>query len=153
VAVEVSAVAILDRVKRVALLAVVVAALAPGTASAFQLRQFHTPNGNIGCALIFGKESGGGGARCDIAHHSWKSPPKPPSCELDYGNGLNVGPHRKAEFVCAGDTVLHQGSVLKVGHVAKLGPYRCKSLPGAVRCFNADTGHGFRLSRKVARRF
>jgi Family of unknown function (DUF6636) len=145
--------AILGDVKRAAAIAVVVAALAPGTASALQLRIFHTPDGNIGCAMIFGKESHGGGARCDIAHRSWQAPPKPKSCPLDYGNGLNVGPRRRAEFVCAGDTVLHQGKTLAIGRAAKLGPYKCKVLPGAVRCVNRDTHHGFKLSREVAKRF
>jgi Family of unknown function (DUF6636) len=140
-------------VKRLALLAVVFATLAPGTAGAFQLQIFHTPDGNIGCSLIFGKDSGGGGARCDIAQHSWKSPPKPKWCDVDYGGGLNVGAHRRAQFVCAGDTVLHQGTVLPIGSVVKLGPYKCKSLADAVRCINRDTGHGFKLSRTIARRF
>jgi hypothetical protein len=140
-------------VKRALLLAWVVLALLPASASAFQLRIFHTPGGNIGCAMIFGKEARGGEARCDIAEHTWPTPPTPKSCELDYGQGLVVGPHRKAVFVCAGDTVLHQGKVLAVGHVAKLGPYKCKVLPGAVRCLNRDSGHGFMLSRSVAKRF
>jgi Family of unknown function (DUF6636) len=140
-------------VKRFLLLACITALLVPATASAFQLRIFHTPGANIGCAMIFGSESRGGEARCDIAEHNWPTPATPPSCELDYGNGLSVGPHRKAGFVCAGDTVLHQGKVLKVGGVAKLGPYKCKVLPGAVRCVNRNTGHGFKLSRQVARRF
>jgi Family of unknown function (DUF6636) len=140
-------------VKRAALLAVIVAALAPAGASAFQLRIFHTPGGNIGCSLIYGRDSGGGGVRCDIAHHSWKSPPKPKWCDVDYGNGLNVGAHRKARFVCAGDTVLHQGRKLAVDRVMKLGPYKCKSLSGAVRCVNRDTKHGFKLSRTVVKRF
>jgi hypothetical protein len=140
-------------VKRAALLALIVAALAPATASAFQLRIFHIPGGNIGCSLIYGSGSYGGGARCDIANHSWKSPPKPKWCDVDYGNGLNVGAHRKAQFVCAGDTVLHQGKVLPVGEVVKLGPYKCKSLSGGVRCVNRDSGHGFTLSPVVASRF
>jgi hypothetical protein len=140
-------------VKRVLLLACIAAALIPASASGFQLRMFHTPDGNIGCAMIFGKESRGGEARCDIAKHDWPTPATPPSCELDYGNGLAVGSHRKAGFVCAGDTVLHQGKVLTVGKAVKLGPYKCKSLPGAVRCLNRDTSHGFELSRKVAKRF
>jgi hypothetical protein len=135
------------------LLICVVAALVPASASAFQLRIFHAPGGNIGCAMIFGAESRGGEARCDIAEHDWPTPATPPSCELDYGNGLGVGPHRKAGFVCAGDTVLHQGKVLPVGHVTKLGPYKCKVLPGAVRCVNRDTGHGFVLSPEAAKRF
>lgn len=141
--------------KRLALaFACIAALLAPAQASAFQLKLFHTPNGNIGCAMIFGKESRGGGARCDIEHHSWTAPSKPKSCDLDYGNGLNVGPHRKAEFVCAGDTVLHQGHVLPVGGVEKLGPYRCKLVTSRmIRCLNRDTGHGYRLSPHLARLF
>ncbi len=108
--------------KRAALLAVIVAALAPATASAFKLRIFHTPGGNIGCSLIFGRGSGGGGIRCDIAQPLLEIPPKPKWCDVDYGNGLTVGAHRKAQFVCAGDTVLHQGRKLAVGGVMKLGP-------------------------------
>lgn len=143
--------------KRVALalpLACAVAVLMSVQAPAFQLKLFHTPDGNIGCAMIFGKDSQGGGARCDIAKHSWTSPPKPKWCDVDYGGGLNVGPHRKAEFVCAGDTTLHQGKVLPVGQVQKLGPYRCKVVTSRmVRCVNRDTGHGFRLSPHLARLF
>jgi Family of unknown function (DUF6636) len=139
--------------KRVLLLTSILAALLPASASAFQLRIFHTPDGNIGCAMIFGKDARGGEARCDIDEHTWPTPPTPKSCELDYGQGLAVGPHRKAAFVCAGDTVLHQGKVLPVGQAVKLGPYRCKSLAGAVRCLNRRTSHGFKLSREVAERF
>ena len=54
--------------KRAALLAVIEAALAPATASAFKLRIFHTPGDNIGCALIYQKGSSErSAARCDIA--------------------------------------------------------------------------------------
>jgi hypothetical protein len=78
-------------------------------------------DGNLGCGMIFGKDSQGGGARCDIDHHSWAPPPKPKSCDVDYGGGLNVGPHRKAEFVCAGDTTLHQGQSSELSpHLARL---------------------------------
>ena len=146
----------LGTVKRALLLVCLAAALvAPASASGspFQVRTFHSPDGNIGCAMIFGKEARGGEARCDIDEHTWPTPPTPKSCELDYGQGLVVGPHRKAGFVCAGDTVLHQGRVLAVGHAAKLGPYKCKVLPGAVRCVNRDSGHGFVLSRSAAKRF
>jgi len=103
--------------------------------------------------MIFGKDAFGGQARCDIAKHDWPTPPKPQSCELDYGQGLVVGSRRKASFVCAGDTTLHQGKALPIGQAVELGPYKCKSLPGAMRCINRDTGHGFKLSRQVAKRF
>jgi uncharacterized protein DUF6636 len=133
---------------------VLVALLAPSSAQAFRLKRFHTPDGNIGCAMIFGKESEGGGARCDIDDHSWTAPPKPKWCDVDYGGGLNVGPRRKAEFVCAGDTTLHQGHPLAPGGVETLGPYRCKVVSSRmVRCINRDTGHGFKLSPHLARLF
>ena len=123
------------------------------SAGAFQLKQFHTPDGNIGCALLAGKESRGGEARCDIRRHSWPTPKKPASCELDYGGGLSVGAHGRAGFVCAGDTTLNQGRKLPEGGAVAVGPYRCENLGEAVRCVNRDTGHGFKLSRTVAKRF
>lgn len=126
--------------------------IAPAAASAFKLRMFHIPGGNIGCALIYGKEARGGDARCDIDGHSWKAPPKPRWCELDWGSGMVIGPRRRAQFVCAGDTVLHQGRLLPTGRSVALGPYRCKSLQEAVRCLNRKSGRGFLLSRSVARR-
>lgn len=139
--------------KRLALLAVAALALAPAGASAFKLRIFHIPGKNIGCALIAGKGSGAPNARCDIRRHTWKAPPKPSWCELDWGSGMTLGPRKPAQFVCAGDTVLNQGRVLKTGRYAKLGPFSCKSLPEAVRCLNRESGHGFKLSRTVAKRF
>jgi hypothetical protein len=63
-----------------------------------------------------------------------------------------IGPRRRAQFVCAGDTVLHQGRLLPTGRSVALGPYRCKSLQEAVRCLNRKSGRGFLLSRSVARR-
>ncbi len=143
-------------VKRVALPALVIAAiglLGPASAagSGYRVWMFHAPGGNIACAMATGGPEGS--VRCDIARRSWKAPAKPRSCPLDYGNGLIVGNRGRAKFTCAGDTILGQGKVLAVGRVAKLGPFRCKSLSGAVRCVNRKTGHGFKLSRRVARRF
>lgn len=122
-------------------------------AGAFQLKLFHTPDGNIGCSMSFGEGSYGGGARCDIAEHDWKSPPKPAYCDVDYGGGLAVDSHGRAGFVCAGDTTLHQGRKLAAGSSISVGPFSCRNLGAAVRCVNHDTGHGFKLSRTVARRF
>jgi hypothetical protein len=122
-------------------------------AGAFQLKLFHTPDGNIGCAVSFGPGSLGGSARCDISEHDWKAPKKPAYCELDWGGGLAVDSHGRAGFVCAGDTTLHQGRKLAAGKSVSVGPYRCKSFGEAVRCVNRRTGHGFKLSRTVAERF
>jgi hypothetical protein len=141
------------RMKRALAISLAALALLPATAPAFQLRMFQTPDGNIGCAMINGKGSGGGSVRCDIDGHSWKAPPKPAWCDVDWGFGLSVGKKKKATYLCAGDTVLHQGKVLPVGSVEKLGVFKCKSLQGAVRCVNRESGHGFFLSRTQAQRF
>jgi hypothetical protein len=141
-------------VRKALLLGALVLAVAPASAPAFQLRMFHTAGGNVGCAMILGREARGGSARCDIAKHEWQSPPTPKWCDLDYGNGLVVGPRKKAGFVCAGDTVLRQGKALAVGNVVRLGPFRCKALRDqAVTCWNVRSKHGFKLSRTLARIF
>lgn len=137
--------------KRLVVFVVLVAlAVFPAGAAASKLKIFHTPDGNIGCAMLL--EKGGGSVRCDIGRHHWQAPPKPSWCDVDWGNGLQVG-EKRATFVCAGDTILHQGSVLAVGSSARLGAFRCKVLPGAVRCVNRRTGHGFVLSPRRAKRF
>jgi len=118
---------------------------AAGTASA--IKSFQTPSHNIACVMATS------GVRCDIAKHSWKPPPKPKSCPVDYGNGLTLGRHGRAEFTCAGDTVLGMGAVLPYGAVKRKRPFVCRSLESGVRCVNGGNGHGFFLSREVARRF
>lgn len=125
----------------------------PAAGAAFRVRTFQIPGGNIACGIVTGNGSDGGSARCDIRHRSWRPPHKPRSCPLDYGNGLIVEARGRGKFTCAGDTLLGQGRVLRVGRVAGLGPYRCRSLGGAVRCVNRRTGHGFKISRRMARRF
>ena len=46
---------------------------------------FESPSHNIGCYLSKS------GVRCDIRQHAWKAPPKPKSCDVDWGSGLEVG--------------------------------------------------------------
>jgi hypothetical protein len=135
------------------LAAAFVAALAAAPAGAFQLKSFQTSDKNIGCVLDFGRGSYGGGARCDIREHTWKTPKTPRSCELDYGQGLAVGLHGKAGFVCAGDTALGEGPRLGAGKSVAVGPYECKVFGEAVRCVNHRTKRGFKLSRTVAEPF
>ena len=71
-----------------------IALVVPAAASAY--KAFESPSGNIGCIM----ESHG--VRCDIREHDWQSPPKPDSCELDYGGGLFIGAKGRAVWVCAG---------------------------------------------------
>src|SRR5258706_3939129 len=45
---------------------------------------FMSPSGNIGCAL---SETG---ARCDIRDRSWTPPPRPATCDVNFGLGATV---------------------------------------------------------------
>jgi hypothetical protein len=117
--------------------------------AATHLRQFQTPSGNIGCVLSnrFGTE-----ARCDIGNRDWKTPKKPASCDLDYGNGVFIGARGRAHFLCAGDTALHAGPKIAYGRTVRLTPFACKVSTTGVRCTNAH-GHGFSISRQSYRFF
>lgn len=117
----------------------------PASASAYI--GFHSPSGNIGCVMDRS------GVRCDIRDHDWPTPPKPKSCELDYGGGVFVGKHKRAGFICAGDTTLGIGKALPYGQSKHLGRFRCTSLESGMRCKNRRSGHGFLLSRERVRLF
>jgi hypothetical protein len=134
---------------RRALLAVAVVAASVGAAApagaATHLKQFRSPSGNIGCVLSnrFGTE-----ARCDIGNRDWKTPKKPASCDLDYGNGVAIGARGRAHFICAGDTALGAGPKIAYGRTVRLTPFACKVSTAGVRCRNAH-GHGFSISRQA----
>jgi hypothetical protein len=131
--------------KRVTVLAVVLGTLpAPAAAEA---KLFQSPSGNIGCSITRTA------VRCDIAQHTWPTPRKPRSCDVDYGGGVQVGRRGKGSFVCAGDTALHQGPVLDYGKRIRRGRFRCRSRTDGVRCTNRRNGHGFFLSRDRVNRF
>jgi hypothetical protein len=108
---------------------------------AAEAKLFQSPTGNIGCSITRQ------GVRCDIARHTWPTPPKPRSCEVDYGQGVAVGKRGRASFVCAGDTALNQGPVLDYGKRIRRGRFRCRSRTDGMRCVNRRNGHGFFLSR------
>ena len=125
----------------------VTAALACALSSPAHAAQFQSPSGNIGCAITKG------GVRCDIRERSWQPPPKPPSCELDYGQGVTVGRRGEARFVCAGDTALGVGPPLAYGETIRRGRFRCRSRLAGMRCVNRRNRHGFFLSQARVRRF
>jgi hypothetical protein len=110
---------------------------------------FETPSHNIGCYLDSGS------VRCDIRERDWSPPPKPRYCikaGVDWGQGVAVGAHR-ASIVCAGDTTLGGTGLLGYGHSARRGPIYCLSRTAGITCRNADTRHGFFLSRARYRLF
>ncbi len=128
------------------LVAATMAVLAPSASA--KVKFFQSPSGNIGC--VIDRQSG---VRCDIRNRDWRPPPKPASCQLDWGHGLVVERRGRGHFVCAGDTTLGQGRRLAYGDAIRRGRFRCVSSRSGMRCVIRRNGHGFVLSRERARRF
>jgi hypothetical protein len=132
--------------RRLVALAVVAGALvaaAPASAAV----SFHSPSGNIRCVIAAKIYT-----RCDITNRDWSPPPKPRSCEFDWGNTLEVGLRGKGKFGCVSDAI-DPGRVLSYGESIARGRFRCRSRRSGMRCVNTRTGHGFALSRERVRRF
>ena len=113
--------------------------LAP--AAGARLRQFQSPTKNIGCMISRSF------VRCDIGERTWRPPPKPASCPVDWGYGVNVGRRSKAGFICAGDTVAGVGPILRYGRSIRMGAMTCTSRRSGMRC-HSHRHHGFLLSRE-----
>lgn len=113
-----------------------------GAGGSQQLASFQSPSGNIGCRMD------ASGARCDISEKIYEPPYRPSTCDLDWGNSLEVtsGP---GEVICAGDTVKDPSApVLEFGQTSTIGSISCTSSQEGVACENLDTGHGFTISRE-----
>ena len=108
---------------------------------------FNSPSRNIGCQLTDVR------ARCDISKRDWSPPPKPSSCDGDFGQGLRVSRYgRRGRFMCAGDTALGGERVLADGRSLRRGRLTCTSRQSGITCRNRR-GHGFRISRESYRIF
>jgi hypothetical protein len=131
--------------KPVLLAALVTALAAASPASA--ATSFHSPSGNIRCVIVKAD-----GVRCDITERSFSPPPKPPSCDFDWGNSMSVGVRGRGRFVCVSDAV-NAGRRLGFGQSIRRGRFKCRSRTTGIRCVNLRNRHGFALSRQRARRF
>jgi hypothetical protein len=131
---------------RLVALAVVAAALM-GAAPASAAVSFHSPSGNIRCVIAATTYT-----RCDITERDWRPPPKPSSCEFDWGNTLEVALRGRGRFGCVSDAV-NAGRELPYGKSVRRGRFRCRSRRSGMRCVNTRNGHGFALSRERVRRF
>jgi hypothetical protein len=127
--------------------ALAIALLLVSAAQASAYTFFETPSHNIGCVISKA------GARCDIREHAWKPPPKPESCEVDWGYGLEVTRRGFAGWVCAGDTVFGGKKVLDYRESISRGRFTCTSYRNGMRCVNDRNHHGFSLARRQARWF
>ena len=134
---------------------VAVAALAAaGTAAggATKYAAFRMPSGNIGCAYS-SFEGSPPFLRCDILSGLRGAPPKPRSCENDWGMSIGMGRKGPARLLCIGDTVFDPGArVLRYGTTWRLNGFRCVSRTSGLTCTNVS-GRGFFVSRQSWRRF
>jgi hypothetical protein len=120
--------------------------LGGATTSAQALTSFHSPSGNIRCSILRS------GVRCDIQRKDWQPPPKPSSCEFDWGGSIGLTRRGKAHFLCVSDAV-EPGRKLDYGDSLTRHRFRCASLTSGVRCTNKRNGHGFVVSRQGYRFF
>ncbi|MFN8113732.1 MAG: DUF6636 domain-containing protein [Solirubrobacterales bacterium] len=107
-----------------------------------KLTGFTSPTGNIGCYID--QKS----VRCDIGDRDWEPPKAPSSCNLDYGQGIELRAGGAADFVCAGDTALGGGDVLDYGTSIGAGLLICESEESGMTCRDTETGRGFTLSKQ-----
>lgn len=115
---------------------------------ASSLTTFQTPSHGIGCAYSTSPSY----LRCDVRDPV--APPKrPQSCELDYGSAFGLTPSKRAQRLCAGDTVLDPGAkVIAYGKTKHYGPFACTARTTGLRCTNRAR-HGFVLSRQTQKLF
>jgi hypothetical protein len=115
---------------------------------------FRTPSNNIFCLLDEGLPGAIGYLRCDIRGISGATPPRPQSCDLDWGRAFAIEEDgRSGERICHGDTVLNDAlRTLTYGRIWRRGGFTCKSEQGGLTCINR-MGHGFSLSRNDQRIF
>jgi hypothetical protein len=135
---------------RLVLLGGVALALWAGPAGAESSVFFQTPSRNIGCVYTAGfAATDEAYLRCDIGGGLHPLPPRPKSCDLDWGYGYAiVGATGRARPFCAGDTARDQRApVLRYGRTWRKGPFTCLSRTVGLRCSNR-AGHGFFLSRQ-----
>jgi len=102
---------------------------------------FRTPSGNIYCAYFAPQ------LRCDIKSGLKPLPPKPASCDFDWGAGFKLGATGRAYVSCVSDSVYDPSSkVLTYGSTWRTGTLSCASQQAGLRCRNG-AGHGFFMSR------
>ena len=80
-------------------------------------------------------------------------PPKPSSCEGDWGRAVGMAPTGPASRYCISDTVMDPGApVLAYGRTWSRGGFTSVSRMTGLTCTNRS-GHGFFLSRDRSRLF
>lgn len=119
----------------------------PAASNASAFEQFRTPSGNIGC--VYADTS----LRCDIRSRIPHPPPRPKTCDLDWGGGYGLNATGRAHVMCAGDTAIDpHARAIPYGTTWHAGAFTCTSDVAGLRCTNAAR-HGFFLSKDPAYTF
>ncbi|MGQ0842515.1 MAG: DUF6636 domain-containing protein [Sporichthyaceae bacterium] len=119
------------------------AAASGGPSTALSLASFQMPSGAIGCSID------DAGVTCGVRGARWAPPPRPASCEGDWGQSVALD-RARARFVCATDTPVEPDApVLAYGTQSRVDGYVCTSTEQALRCEHGAGGHGFTLSRSA----
>jgi hypothetical protein len=119
-----------------------------GSPRAIRIR---TPSGHIACEYQYLPPLG---LRCDVDGGIKPLPPKPKSCEFDWGAGFFIGERGRASVVCTSGAInFPPQTTLRYGRTwRKLGGFSCTSRKSGLTCRN-KSGHGFFLSKERSRRF
>lgn len=124
--------------------------IAMGTAvpvAAQPLVGFQTPSGNIHCLLADGN------LRCDLKENKAPIPPKPRSCDLEWGDAFGMNRRSSAYRICHGDTAIDPNNpVLGYGQTWQQPGFVCRSTTSGLTCRN-QRAHGWQLSREGQRLF
>jgi hypothetical protein len=108
-----------------------------------QTAGFVAQRGNVTC-LYADFEDTPASLRCDTRRDR-NAPPKPESCELDWGGAFAMERRGRAARICHGDTVIGSATRrLAYGRTWERGGFRCRSTRARLRCVNRS-GHGFLL--------
>ena len=111
------------------------------------LASFHTPSNNIHCLAVTGED--GAAIDCEILEKASDRPltPRPPDCDLEWGNRFELGETGKGTLACTGDTVRDDtGITLGYDTSFTANSITCTSTQRGLTCLNSE-GHGFFLSR------
>jgi uncharacterized protein DUF6636 len=130
---------------------VTICVLVAGAAAAdAAIVSFRMPSKNVYCAELTGARAT---LRCDIGSGVKPLPPKPASCEFDWGAGFTLGRRGRARISCISDSVYDASArVLRYGTTWRRDGFTCLSRVVGLRCRNLS-GHGFFLSRQRSYRF
>ena len=122
------------------------------TSSELSFEGFQTPSRNISCVVALG-----GGLdpymRCNIGRLD-NPPPRPASCEYDWGHTIELTDAGPGSWACVSDAMVPDSGfvTLAYGSAWERGPFTCHSRVEGVRCTNSEE-RGFFLSRERQRFF